>query len=306
MLKETAQTAEQNLGFNAAFEAQFADSRNFECQSGLVGVVEVGRPEKPGSDEVPIVIAGGWTEGPETFKATLQTLYERGRWVIAVDHPVSTETAEKVEDYPEAELRKAMNYNEVLGHLDIKKADVLAHSGGASNAMLWAMLYPDQVRNMVLANPNGLNGGDSLPSIAGRLVVKQLMLGISDRNNPQARRATLSGIRKLAGINNIKQGWAEANALTNADITEQIDLVRAKGHKIGLLQSYSDPIFLADRIAGNVVNGDGELKVDAYASAADKFAGHDDLITHPERSAVAIDQILSQFESVKHPPLLIV
>lgn len=278
----------------AGFEQEFSNNRTLELPGRQVQVVEVGRPEVTDSDKTPIVIAGGWAEDSETFKGTMQTLYERGRWVIMIDHPASDEVG-----------AKPKNYHEVMEVMGIEKADIIAHSGGAGDTLQWASLHPEQVRNIVLANPNGLNGGDNMLSMAARFAVKQAMLGISDRNNPNARRAMLSGMKKLAGISNVKQGWTEARAITNADITEAIGELRTKGHKIGVLQSYSDPIFLADRIADNVVNDSGELRIDAYASAVDQFAGHDDLIAHPERSAIAVDQMLRSFETTPYPSSVI-
>ncbi len=271
------------------FEHEFNDKKTIELLDRQVKVVEVGRPEVPGPDEVPIVIVGGWAEDSDTFRGTIQTLYERGRWVVTLDHPVQSD--------------KAGNYHEVLEEMGIDKADVIAHSGGAGDAMDWASLYPDQVRNIVLANPNGLNGKDSIATLGARFLIKEAM-GMTEINNPNARRAKLSGVRKLAGLSNIVHGWTEARAIADADITKAMDAFRAKGHKIGIIQSHSDPIFLTDRIGDNVVTAFGEydgqkypetMRVDAYQSAVDKFAGHDDLIMHPEHSAIALDQMLRSF-----------
>jgi alpha-beta hydrolase superfamily lysophospholipase len=109
-----------------SFEEQFDNREYIESRDGRIGIVEV-KPENLSPDDAPVVIVGGWTEGPDAFKGTMRELYRGGRWVISVDHPTHGNTPEFIEDdHPEAETAKAFmeaeaikasNYEDVLSHL---------------------------------------------------------------------------------------------------------------------------------------------------------------------------------------------
>lgn len=320
---ETITTAVADLGFHpemasgseavSSFEQQFNDRQTIESRGGKIQAVDL-KPENLDPEAVPIVMAGGWTEGPDAFKYSMKELYERGNRVISVDHPTRGDTVEEVEDYPEAELRKAMNYHDALEDMGIEKADVVAHSAGAANAMLWATLYPEQVRNMVLTNPDGLIGRDSFLRLFLRFQPKLARSIATSLVNRPAGRALTHGTKNIVGRpGKVKRALAEVVAISRADITKAIDSLRQKGHKIGVLVSNTDPVFPTERIQEQLVTEYGEstdgqsypeaMRTDAFAMNVRKRAGHDELIVHPEMGAAAADQMLRSFENPSHPSL---
>lgn len=299
LMTSSASSPEQNIE-HPSFEEQFAATQSVESRGGVICYVEV-KPENLDPEELPIVLAGGWTEGPEAFKGTMEELYTRGRWVISVNHPTHGNTVEPKDGHPEVKLFKAANYEDVLEAKGIEKADVIAHSAGAGDAAVWALLSK-RVRNMVLANPEGVIGEDSFPRLSGRFAPK---LGRSLATAP-INKAALRGVlhSSLGGRPHpakLKRLWNEVMAISRADLKGSISTLRAKGHKIGVLQSNADPVFPAKRIAENMNLDD----IDSYASNIKKHAGHDELSIQPERGAVAADQMLRSFEDTSHPSLLV-
>lgn len=282
------------------FDEQFQAVQTIESRGGHIGVVEV-MPANLPEGEVPIVMAGGWTEGPAAFKDTMEELYERGRWVIAVDHPTHGNTVEARDDHPEVKLFKAANYEDVLEAKGIEQADVIAHSAGAGDAVVWATLS-DRVRNLVLTNPEGMIGTDSFPRLIARFSPKMARsIGVSAVNKA-AWRALKSGGKNVFGRPaKVKRAWDEAVAISRANSKDAVTSLRAAGHKIGVLQSNADPVFPAKRIAANM-----DLdQIDGYASNVRKRAGHDELLIEAGHGAVAADQMLRSFEDPKHPSLLV-
>jgi pimeloyl-ACP methyl ester carboxylesterase len=122
-------------------------------------------PDNPKTN-VPVVLAPGWSENRKVLQACAAELYAAGRPVIALDHPRRGGTVEPKEEYPIDELRKALTIREIIKQEGIEKVDILAHSEGAINGAMAASLEPETVRNMVLVNPAGLIGKDTLPRLA--------------------------------------------------------------------------------------------------------------------------------------------
>jgi len=282
------------------FDEQFQAVETIKSRDGHIGVVEVIPANLP-DGEVPIVLAGGWTEGSAALKDTMEELYERGRWVIAVDHPTHGNTVEARDDHPEVKLFKAANYEDVLEAKGIEQADVIAHSAGAGDAVVWATLS-ERVRNMVLANPEGMISTDSFPLLIARFQPKMARsIGVS-LVSKAARRALVSGSKNVVGRPaKVKRAWDEAVAISRANSKAAIASLRAAGHKIGVLQSNADPVFPAKRIAANM-----DLdQIDGYASNVRKRAGHDELLIEAGHGAVAAEQMLRSFENSGHPSLLV-
>ena len=57
-------------------------------------------------------------------------------------------------------MRKALTLRDVLNHKGVEKVDVIAHSEGAVNAAIAALLNPEKFRNIIFFGPAGLIGED--------------------------------------------------------------------------------------------------------------------------------------------------
>ena len=148
-------------------EQQFEDEEILEFAGGKVGVVDIKAEQQ--KTEVPVADMAGWAGTPEIYKNKILSLAEAGRRVISVDAPHGIEhelNSEDAKNMPDAILRKIAALYEVMEEKGIEKFDINAHSMGCIEAVLFAKLYPEKVRNIVLMNPAGMIGRDSFWRLA--------------------------------------------------------------------------------------------------------------------------------------------
>jgi hypothetical protein len=131
------------------------------------------------------------------------------------------------------------------------------------------------------------------------------------KENPEAAKATLMGANRYVAANPAKAA-REVAAVAHTPIDNLLEQVRAEGVWTALIQSESDPVFPSERNEENVtIDGIRRLvgtsryelarwlvggNLDSYASIANKNAGHDDLLIHPEQSAQAALQVIAEVE----------
>jgi pimeloyl-ACP methyl ester carboxylesterase len=268
------------------------------------------RHENPKEGSLPVLVAGGWSEGTQSLRDTAEVIYKDGREVILVDHARKGGPAKNETDYNPEVAQKAQTLLNIIKELGLEQVDAVAHSEGALNTVLAANLYPDKFRNIVLVAPAGLLGEDSLPRLIGRFIPKIIrgyrvdMKELKARDEQSAKRFAASGPKFIKA--NPAKAMREVSALAHTQIDSALQGLRDADIKVGLIQSEADKGFPAARIEKQVIDRyaqsdttgftDLDMKVDAYASIASKEAGHDDLIIHPDRSTGAALQMLEKFE----------
>ena len=150
------------------FEEQYRSKKTLKFKEGEITVARASPEEL--NDETPVLIAPGWGENSSTYKKTSQVFFNEGRDVWSVGY--SRRGGEVIPDerYPEAELRKAMLLLQAIEGKGVEKVDVIAHSEGAINVLIAAMIDPDKFRNIVLDKPAGLIGKDTNAALTGRFI----------------------------------------------------------------------------------------------------------------------------------------
>ncbi len=307
---------------NIKFITQLDELHGVESWGGTADYIYF-RHESPKENSLPVLVAGGWSEGTQSLRDTAQVIFEDGREVILVDHARSggpkadeidygftaeeTTTADLSTEssslpHPEA-VHKAQSLLNILDDAGLETVDVIAHSEGTINAVLAATLQPERFRNIILVAPAGMIGNDSIPRLIGRFIPKVVrgatkdMREIKQRDPESAKRFAKSGPDYLK--NNPRKAIQEIGAIAHSRIDQQLADLRKAGVHIGLLQSHSDRGFPDSRINSHVVINKESGNVDAYASVAAKDAGHDDLIIHPGRSTRAALDILATLENLE-------
>ena len=158
------------------FDAQFAQKERLNLPGGMADIIDV-RPENP-KTETPVLLAPGWGLTDKVYQPAIQELVKRGRRVISLNHPriggdMSAAPQEALDKYPTEEVRKALNLIDLLDQKGIEKTDVIAHSEGAINTCIAAVLHPEKFRNIVFYAPAGLIGEDTftrlLKGFAGQM-----------------------------------------------------------------------------------------------------------------------------------------
>lgn len=288
-----ADEASLSFEFGNSFEAQFNHKQTYESLGGTIESIFL-KPEKPKSD-VPVVIASGWSEGSLVLKQTAEQLYNAGRQVIILDHPRRGGEVIPHQDHTTEELRKALTIKEVVKQQNIHQVDILAHSEGAINAAIFASLEPGKVRNMVLVNPAGLIGKDTLPGMFGRFMAKNVQNIIGAIKDTSAAGAVGTGL--IEGVKYMAQNPAraikEVSEISQAQIDETLQDLHRLGVGIIVIHGADDPGFPMDRMQKIVKADTNDGFVDGFLSVK---GGHDELYIHPEKYTKAAEKMLSALE----------
>ncbi|MDA2922232.1 alpha/beta hydrolase [Patescibacteria group bacterium AH-259-L07] len=268
---------------------QFETPEAMEFYGGEVEVVDI-HPENK-KTEIPVVVAPGWAATPEVLRDNILTLAELGRRTISIKSPHGIK-AEKIKNFPEAELRKAAALIKTLEKKDIDKVDAVGHSEAGIYLTLAATLYPDKFRNIVLVDPGGMIGKDNPWRLSvGFLqdIVKQIIRGIKDR---KLARSTLTSFRE--GRKSISsdpaRAFKEAIAISRTQIHELVRELKKKGVGISIIHAVDDKIFPMDRIQ-KIARAD---QVNGFYSVK---GTHNEFFLKPKKYTQLADQTLTALES---------
>lgn len=271
---------------SSSFENQFRGKEIFDFPEGKISVVDI--TPKTLADVVPVLLAPGWSENYDTYRKTLKVGWDLGRRVLAVGYSRREGEVIGNEEYPKAELRKARL---ILGVLDKKgtdKVDVIAHSEGAINILIAAMIRPDKFRNIVLDKPAGLIGKNWKVGLIARFVrlmaqeaVTRPVL-LTDSNN--AMIAAIRAARYIA--ENPKRVLDELVAITSFDITDLMRFLHEKGIMISVISGVNDPLFPVRRQIKEMhrkgLRKGEKPPFEGYYSVK---GGHNEISLHPEKHA---------------------
>jgi len=96
-----------------------------------------------------------------TWESTIRELTQAGYRVVAPDQ-IGFCKSSKPERYQYSFQQLAANTRALLDHLGVQRVTVLGHSTGGMLAVRYALLYPQQVEQLVLVNPIGLEDWKAL------------------------------------------------------------------------------------------------------------------------------------------------
>jgi len=224
------------------FDFQYKNPHEYKFPEGKVKVVDI-LPIKF-SDSTPIMLAPGWSENPSAYKDSIKLMSGEGRRVLSVRYPWRVSKAED-SGFPQVELQKAKLLLDVLHAKGIRRADVIAHSEGAINALIAAMIEPSMFRNITLDKPAGLSGKGSKIGLINRflsLMKQETKLRPWLSTDPNA--ALASGLRVAHYIaGNPLKVLKELDTMTSFDIKELIQDLREKGIMFSVIAGIDDPLF---------------------------------------------------------------
>lgn len=90
-----------------------------------------------------------------TWEATIRTLSRAGYRVVTLDQ-IGFCKSSKPQRYQFSFEQLAANTHALLGSLGIKQATIVGHSTGGMLGIRYALMYPDEVEQLVLVDPIGL------------------------------------------------------------------------------------------------------------------------------------------------------
>jgi pimeloyl-ACP methyl ester carboxylesterase len=292
-----------------SFESQYSHKESFVINGAQVNTVDI-KPENQ-KEEVPVLIAPGWGATMESFKPGLKVLSEKGRRVVSLDQPRKggtipqsqneeiekwyKEKGQKYPDFPSEELRKAQTILGLLEQKNLEKADVIAHSEGAINVCIAAMLEPEKFkgRTIILYSPAGVIGKDNIFRLQkGAAATTSRTETVSDIPVTEKETEYLESTKhitpdylKANPLRALKETWA----ISRANIEEMLRYIRSKGIKVILVGAVDDTMFPMDKMQQNVKSD----FVDGFVSVK---GGHMQIQVHPEIFMSAIETMLPKAE----------
>lgn len=271
-----------------SFERQFCQKERVESSCGRVSVVDV-QPETL-QDQTPILIAPGWSEDCQTYRKTLNVAFKLGRRALVLEYSRLDGDAIKSKEYPEVELRKARLILDALNKKGIDKADVIAHSEGAINVLIAAMLKPEQFQNIVLDKPAGLTGKDTRAALTGRFI-RMLFEEAIIRPPLFTDTASLVSVFERAAWYNVENPACvtkEMDAIATFEIKDLMEELHNHGIMFSVIAGVDDPLFSVSKQIGQMRRS-GAPPMESYQSV---IGVHNELSIHPdEHAALAINAL---------------
>ncbi|MBI4092087.1 MAG: alpha/beta hydrolase [Candidatus Levybacteria bacterium] len=264
-----------------SFERQFWQKERFVSPYGQVSVIDV-KPETV-TDQIPILIAPGWSEDYQTYRKTLKTAFNSSRRALSLEYSRLSGSVIGNEGYPEVELRKARLILDMLKKKGIDRADVIAHSEGAINVLIAAMLKPEQFRNIVLDKPAGLVGKDTRSTLTGRFIrmlLEETIIRPPLFMDPASsvsicERITLYALVNPASITK------EMDAITTFEIKDLMEALQNRGVMLSVISGVHDPLFPVSKQIG-YMRETGVPSMKGYYSVV---GGHNELSIHANKHA---------------------
>jgi pimeloyl-ACP methyl ester carboxylesterase len=238
-----------------SFEKQYAHKIPIETAHGRAYGIDI-VPDIL-SDAIPIFLAPGWGETPTVFKNSLRTVTGNKRRALTLSHGRKLDTHIPLREYPQIELQKAETISRFLELQHIEKTDIIAHSEGAINALIFAADHPERVRDIVLVAPAGLSGEDTPARLLLRFgkMLAQSSLDIGKRGMPFFSKMALVRLAaeatKYFGKNPLLT-HDELTAIATTDTTHLLENLRRLGIGIGIIPTRDDPLFNLEKIKSSV------------------------------------------------------
>ena len=200
--------------------------------------------------DVPVLIVPGWGLTSQEWKRSMKELVASGRRTLAVDavHG-SNETTKTSNPIPEAVNRKMTTFGKALEDRGISKTDAIAHSGGCIELLLAARESPDQFRTLVLVNPGGMIGEDSLPRLLARFA-KEVVTGAWNAVRQGKIKEHMAIANKVthSAVTRPILSFKEAQAIATTEVMNLLKELKSKKVNIVVIHGPSDPVFPMERM----------------------------------------------------------
>jgi len=297
-------------------------------------------PENPGT-KVPITYIKGWATTNEPYDEFMLDLAGGSeRTLLSVDNPHGIgsgdllekeklmEAKESIGQIPDSgiELRKTAATGEMLKNEGIEATDIVAHSEGALQAVLFALMNLGKVHNIVLIGSTGMIENDTVKDLVLRAKedtdfqeqnIKDKLVGINPRERQEYKGEKLPKINleyevtpeelKAQGreakentrwglIEKIKliarNPLADAESIKTisaADIAPALEFLRANGVKVGFIHAVDDKLMDYERVRKHSSKKimDGSYTIQGT---------HCSFAHNPEKHALMVDDLLNGLE----------
>lgn len=277
---------------NEWLERQFEHPEIIELAGGTVELLDIIPEQK--KTEIPTIMAPGWGNTPEVYKYNMLHLASSARRVIGVRAPHGIEAGEiageMTKEFPAAELRKVAAILNTLDAKGIEKVDVVAHSEAGIYMIIAATLAPEKFRNIVLVNPGGIIGEDSVARLGVGFVknaVTEVVRGMRDKH-PEKNSANIGTFLRVL-FSNPTESLKQVLAISNSDIREMLKELKDKGIGISIVHAVDDKGFPMERVQKVIT----PTHTDGFYSIK---GTHNEIFLKPQTYSPVVEYALSAME----------
>ncbi|MDP2933177.1 MAG: hypothetical protein Q8N81_03515 [bacterium] len=304
---------EQEFGRTLSLPEQFDQKGTLRIDNQDLDVVDI-KPEHT-KIEVPTFYAPGWALGPKTHKKAIIALAEgfadeqgvkEGRRVLSIDAMHGIETAPH-QDYSLAEMRKAAALLAMLDDKGIDKINAVVHSEGALYVALAAKVdSKKRIRNLVLVDPAGMIGNDSLGRLARDFSKDMVLQGIRAIKNRNFGKTSIPQSIIEAShtfLESPRKTTAEVIAIAKEQIHGILKELKAEGVGIAVVHGADDKAFPMERVQQTIAPVEDISKPSQsgrYKEMVDGFYSvegtHNQIFIEPEKIMRVADHALDALE----------
>jgi len=237
---------------------------------------------------------------PQTIAGNIAALAKGGRRCIAIDAPHGVdgevEAHDSIAQAHSIERQRAAGFIAALDARGVERADVVGNSEGGLSAILAAIQYPERVRNLVLVNPAGMIGKDSI-----------LKLGWRYQKHRKQERGEWKRHKHIDATfehqnPDKKSENAETRSIAGADVAHLLREIKQTGHGVIIVHTADDLLFPSLRMNRRISaqKSHGESVDDLTANVIDGYytlsGSHNEYLFQPEKVMYAANHGLSALE----------
>lgn len=241
-----------------------------------------------------ILYAPGLRQPVRKVNSFFTELAEYGVKVIAPEQKnvfsqkgLDSDFRDRLEEWPYIQLAKANNLYRTISDSGVERVDVVGYCEGGVTGTILASVHPEVVEQLVLVNPAGMtkeHGPDRLTDRfknKNRRYMKAIMDDIITGSVERSTyRMAWSNVNRILGMRAL-------SSLSEVYMPDTLKSLADDGMKISIIHGYKDRLYPYADVSANVPDG-----VHAYASFADRSAGHAVFETHSRDATESVIKLL--------------
>lgn len=235
------------------------------------------------TDDVPVFLAPGWNPDAQVLRQVMPEIINAGRRGVTFIAPHGIK-----ESSGDAVMRKSQAALAALKTIAAEKVDAIGHSEAGLYLIDAALKEPEKFRSIVLVNPIGVLGEDSLPGLGKRFlssIVQQAYNRTRDlfgegkhTEHSRLMRHLVRGGKSSTS----PRALPEVLAMASRETPEKLRQLRELGIPVGIIRTTEDIALPAERSG---------LREGDYDALEYRKGTHDEPLLEPEQMIPAALQL---------------
>jgi pimeloyl-ACP methyl ester carboxylesterase len=253
---------------------------------GKIDLVDI-VPEKK-TQSLPILFAPGWSITINAIQDTLTYLVDCGYRVLSLNHKRVGGAK-----YQSEEERKAASILAILNRKEIERVDAVGYSEGCTNVLLAARMQPEKFRHIVLMNPSGLTGHESMAHLINGFVVD--LWDIRSKKDGRTKRCRVVRETVKYILANPIRSYKEVSEVANTDLVKLLKGLKKTHIKVSIIHNIEDKTFDFDVVQKTLQKAGTDIYINEFYAVSGR---HFDLIKFPRKYMDYVAHALGHFDKL--------